>query len=448
LVFAIILMPVSVYADGANSGEEKIHAIKFEEIEPVIMERNPIIKANSNTLEGLINNRNSIEDVEEELSDTIDGLSAAINMMNDAINQIDASIKIMETLIGQQVPALPPTGAENGINGIPEAIQPADGLLPGTDYTPYATLQTLMAVKKLYEANVDTLRQNRKALRDQIVQLPNQKLELEKGILQVEMANKSIIWGAQNLYFAYGTLERQKDELERNLKLLDDQLYILEIQEDIGMVTSLDVSAVRNQREQLVLGIKTLENQIENVKGEFNLMLGQDFNTDLVIAEIPNLDESKVLEMDYEEDLETALKSSYSLKLQSYNYKIKDNSLEWAEDSGKSDEERAAELDFENAAINFEQEHKKIKLTFHKLYQNVKDKFSALEIENKNLEYQQQKYDVLNLKYDLGRVSKMEWEQGKAEYEAQMSKVETARQDLLQAWTQYNWFLRGLNFGD
>ena len=449
LVFAILLMSVPAYAADGGSAEERIYKITFEQIEPLMMEKNPTIRTSNNTLETLINSRNSIEDAEEDLDDAIDDLGDAISAMNDAIDKMDDSIGILEGLIGGQIPTSPESELGNGQDSS-EGFIGTDGEMPmppGTDYIPYATLQTLIGVRELYRANVATLRQNRNAMRDQLDQLPNQEWELDKAILQIEMANNSVVWGAQSLYFAYNALERQMDELVQNLELLDDQLRIMEMQQEMGRLTSLAVSAVRNQREQLVLGIETIENQLENLKGEFNLMLGQDFDTDLVIGDIPELAEGIISDMDYDEDVEIALKKNYSYKLQLYDYKIKDNSLEWAEDSGTSDEERAAELEFENAAINYEQARKRIRLNFHKLYQDVKDKFAALEAENKNLEHQQQKYDILNLQYDLGMISRMDWEQGKAEYNNQINKVETARQDLVQAWTQYEWFLRGLELG-
>ena len=134
--------------------------------------------------------------------------------------------------------------------------------------------KTIGYVIGLYESNIATLKQNRSILEDQLEEfdkqidkLPGQEMELDKAILQLEMANKGIIWGAQNLYLAYNSLQRQLDELVQQLELLDDQIDIMTIQEELGMVTSLDVIDIENQREQMILGIKILETQMDSLKG-------------------------------------------------------------------------------------------------------------------------------------------------------------------------------------
>lgn len=448
LTIAILMTIVPVY--GVQGDGEKMHKITFEEVEPLMLERNPTIQTINNTLEELINSRNSIKDADDDLNDAIDELNKAINGMNRAIDELDGSIKLLEGLIGN-IPPLPGAGGGSGQYGGQGPIQMADGMLPGIvpgidQILPYMTLQSLISVKGLYEMNLANLRQTRSSLRKQLDLLPNQELEIEKAILQVEMAQKSIIWGAQSLYLAYNSLERQREELMLNLKLLEDQLNIMEVQKKLGMITELDFGAVANQKEQLELGIELLENQIDNLKGELNLMLGQDFDVKLAVEGLPELDEKKVRKMDYKKDLERARRSSYSLRMQLYDYRIEENNLEWAEDSGSSDEERAAERNFENATINYNQEQKKLELAFHKLYQNVQDKYRAVKAEEKKLEFEKQRLDAVNLKYELGMASLMELNKSKADYNTQQSKVESAKQELLQAWLQYEWFLRGMNW--
>ncbi len=86
-------------------------------------------------------------------------------------------------------------------------------------------------------------------------------------------------------------MQRQRDELVQNLELLDDQIDIMTIQEELGMITSLDVIDIKNQRGQMELGIKTLETQMDNIKGELNLMLGQDFDRPLELEDTFTVDE-------------------------------------------------------------------------------------------------------------------------------------------------------------
>jgi len=444
LVIAIFITAVPVYA--AENDGKGINKITFTDIESLMLERNPVIKTTENTLEELINSRNSIEDAEDDLDKAIDQLNAAIDAMNMAISNMDNSINALTGLIGQQMQLLPGNGEENGQHWQIGFGNSAGMPLDANVIISQAMLQSLISVRELYKSNVATLRENRNALRDQIERLPNQKLEIDKAILQLEMAKNSVIWGAQSLYFAYNSLERQKGDLLQNLKLLEDQLNIMELQKEMGMITDLDVRAVKLQKEQLERGIKLLENQIDGLKGELNLMLGQDFDAELVVGEIPELDGEELSQMNYEKDLDLAKRMNYSLRIQLCNYKIEGNNLEIAEDSGSSDERRTAERNFENATINYNQEQRKVELTFHKLYRNVLDKYDALKAEEKNLEYQRQRHDFLNLKYELGMASAMELNKSEVDYNAQLNKLESAKQDLLQAWTQYEWFIRGMSW--
>ena len=158
------------------------------------------------------------------------------------------------------------------------------------------------------------------------------------------------------------------------------------------------------------------------------------------------VDEETISNMDYEDDLKLAKRNSYAIKLKDYDYRICDHDLEWTRDYGNSDERRAARRDFDNARIEFDQERKNVELVFHKAYEEVQNKINAFENQNKNIEYQQKKYDILELKYELGMVSEIEFKQGKVEYDSQKNKAETAQQELFQVLLLYEALLEGINF--
>ncbi|MBZ2173996.1 TolC family protein [Schnuerera sp. xch1] len=453
LVLAIILIAVPTYAHQVKSGK-KIHKLQFEDIETLIMERNPTIQINKNMRKNLNDNKNDIEDAIEDAEDDKEDLEDAIDQMDETIGELNQKIKELEVLKNSlDYENDKPEG--NSTNGDVNSMDDGSDTDLGSKYNNlYKALEgTIIKVQELYQSNIMTLTQNKRAMRDQledfdkeIDKLPNQKIELDKTILQLEMVNESTVWGAQNLYLGYTNLQRQRDELAQNLELLDDQIDIMNIQQELGMVTPLEVSGIENQREQMVISLETLETQMDNIKGELNLMLGQDFDTPLKLEDELDIDEEIVSDMDYEDDLELAKKNSYSLELKTYDYRIQDNNEEWADDYGNYGDYRVAERNSENATIELDQERKNVELAFHKAYEEVHNKITALENEKRNLEYQQQKYDALKLRYELEMISKIEWKQGKAEYDSQKNKVETAQQDLLQAWLQYEAFVEGMNF--
>ncbi|HZJ82300.1 MAG TPA: TolC family protein [Clostridia bacterium] len=486
LVLFIILIAVPTYAANAKSGRE-IHKLKFEDIEALMTEQSPTIRINDNTRKNLIDARDAIEDAIRDADDDREDLEDAIDEIGKAINGLNQAVNRQEALINQLLNGSLPEH-ENEDNGSGEAPEPEDKdiLDNGSEETPkpgdedmegddlddnpgkdsdegldignqelvVGTLaETIGYVIGLYESNIATLKQNRSILEDQLEEfdkqidkLPGQEMELDKTILQLEMVNKSTILGGQNLYLAYNNLQRQRDELVQKLELLDDQIDIMTIQEELGMVTSLDIIDIQNQREQMELGIKTLETQMDNLKGELNLMLGQDFDISLELEDTFTVDEKILSSIDYEDDLKLAKRKSYAIKLKDYDYRIKDHNLEWTRDYGNSDERRAARRDFDNARIEFDHERKNVELVFHKAYEEVQNKINAFENENKNIEYQQKKYDILELKYELGMISEIEFKQGKVEYDSQKNKAETVQQDLFQVLLQYEALLEGINF--
>ena len=461
LMLVLILVAVPVYAKDDN-----VDQLKFEDIEKLMNRHNPSIQVNKNLIKNLEDGIDAMEDAEddkEDLEDAIDGIDDGISMLNELIDDQTSMLEALNLslfpggegflpgedddtdtgLIGQDPDE--ENGEEDEGSGdiqLPINNQP-DGLV-------YGTLgKTIMYVQVLYEMNLQSLESNIDMLEDQLdalEKLPSQIMELEKTILQLEMANESIILGAQNLYLGYHTLVRELDGLAKNLELLEDQINIMTLQEELGMITSLDLMGLENQRDVLELAIATMESQLNNLLGQLNIMFGQDFDWELEIENTIKIDEDDIVDIDYKDDLKKARRNSYAIKIKDYDNEISDHNLWWAERYGKRADRRTAERDLENAEIELEQENKNVELTFHNSYENVQAKFSAYENAVKVLEYEKKQYEILELKYELGMISKINFKQGEAEYKSQMNKFTAVEQDLFQAWLVYEALLQGINF--
>ena len=459
LASAIMLMSVPVYAAGADSGKG-IDKVSFDEIESLIMGRNPTVQINAIALENLINSQNSMEDSEEDLKKAIEAMGDSIDGLNQLVANQTALLASLnldplpggDTPVPAADPALPEgssdtSGGDQTLPGEnpdnPDNPAPAE---PVKDPVLYNALsQTLMYVRGLYESNISTLKSSRSDLRNQLDQLPNRELEVGKSILQIEAGNKNIVWGAQNLYFAYDSLRRQRDGILQKLELLDDQIKIMEKRQELGMLTTLDIDGLRLQWEQTEFSLDQLDKQMEGLAGDFNQMLGRNFDAPLEIGNLPAVDKIKISQMNYEKDFNTAKKVNYSRKLKYYDYQIEMNNVELADKSRSSKDLEAAEEEYDRTAIEYNQESRNLEAKFSKAYADVKEKLEALDVADKSLEYAEQKYAALELKYEFGMVSQIELKQGKADYDTQRSGTEAAAQDLAKAWTQYQWFLDGVD---
>lgn len=251
------------------------------------------------------------------------------------------------------------------------------------------------------------------SLQTQIDNLEKSRDNMWKSWLQVEQGKDQTIRGAQQIYLSYYSLYEQKDNLSANLSLLQKQLSSLQLKESLGMATHLQVIEVESQIKDLNMALDQLNKGLDSIKGQLNVFLGQDFDTSLQLKEPSNLSQSKINAMDYEEDLEDALVQSYTVRLE--------------DDSDKR----------EDAERNFT-------LAFHNAYQDVQDKKKALDLERYKLANAKTKYDQAVLMNSLGLLSNLDVEGARSQYTPQVNNVDTAEQDLLQAYTAYDWMKQGL----
>lgn len=451
LVLLIILIAMPTHA-GKLVLKENQEILKLENIETLMMEQNPTIQINNNTKENLRASKHAIRDAMDDKRD----LEDAVDSMNDAIDGIKKAIKAQDEMIGG-LNEMAQIGSDLDFGGVlPDLgipIDPEEGIYEGVTgiYQGIIGSQigTLQFVKALYQSNIASLEQNRDAMEEQLKEfekLPAQELELDKAILQIDMGGKSIIWGAKNLYLGHASLERQRKEMIQNLEILEVQIDIMKVQEELGMITSLDLVGVENQKDQMILGIKTMETQMDNLKRELNIMLGQDINKDIELEDTFIVDEETISKVNFEDDLSLAKENSYSMEVKEYDYEIKDILMKWENRHGSSNSYRSARRELENVETEIKEEEKNLELSFTKLYQDLENKIVALGNERQNLEYIQEKDDILELKYELGIISKVELKQGKSEYYNQTNLVKAAEQEAFQILLQYESLIEGMNF--
>lgn len=472
LVLFIILLAAPTYASDVTA-RESIEILKFEDINTLMIKQNPTIKINDNTRRNLrdaIDALRDTKDDERDIEDAIDGLEDALDRLNQAIEGQDALIENLGLMLipggmpgqepnpgqipdqgevqdpsqgeGQVPPVLGQDQIPGQVPGMPPALDPAYQQIVG------AQIATLQSVKGLYTSNIATLEQNIESLKNQLKEfekIPARIMELEKTILQIEIGDETIIWAAKNLYLGYNSLSIQRSDLIRNLEVLDDQIDIVNIQKAMGMVTSLDLDEIKKQRQDLIFGIKTLDTQMDNLLGELNLMIDGQYNELFEFAYNFDLDEKEINDIEYEKNLELAKENSYSSKVKEYDYEIQKIYMEWEDDHGDSDSFKSARRDFENIGVELDQEEGKIELTFFQVYQELKNKLDIFNNEKDNFEHEERKHEILELKYELGMISRLEMEQGRSEYYSQNNEVETAQQDLFQIKLQYNSLIRGIN---
>ncbi|WP_165904962.1 TolC family protein [Dehalobacter sp. 12DCB1] len=157
--------------------------------------------------------------------------------------------------------------------------------------------------------------------------------------------------------------------------------------------------------------MKSIEPSVS--KQQLNILMGQDINTDLTLAQVTPVEASVLDSINYDGDLTTALTQSFDVRL------VSDDSTQY------EDAKRSLTLAFQNA------------------YQDIRAKRDALSLQQDKLTNEEENYNVMTLKYKLGMISKMALDSERYTYLAQQDEVKAAERDLLQSYTTYNWMKKG-----
>ena len=364
--------------------------VTYSDIEQLIVDNSPVIFQNEASLYALEHND-------------------AGNAVTDALWEMASQLGAMQRQLDNAAEAL-----ENAPASTPE-IQQIYGAL---------TLN-LRASSALLSSTISSVRA-------QSAQMNVAEDTIKTTKLNMEQAELQLISGAQNIFIAYNAMVRQMRDLERNLTYLEHNAQIMQLRLQLGQISELDLLSVTGQLPQVRSGIATLENEMQNMLGEFKLMLGRAFDAPLELAPLP----AAVLpeEAQREENRQKALENSYPLKL-------KEQALSEISNPGNSE---AIEKQRQAAVSARDAEVRQVLFQEDKLWRAVEDKQRlAVDAENA-LADEAQRYEAASLKYDLGTIARIDFEKAQLDYETQASAMQSAYADVFTAVLQYEWLIRGL----
>ncbi len=397
LVMSILLfgMPLSV---SASDAQDKITSLKFKELQDNILARNVLVKTSYYQ---------------------VDSTWFALDAQQEALKaQTTGQINSQKALLNKQIDAY-----KNEIEH------------------PSAT------------TDVPTLTFLKRILDDQLTQLnaiptgSNSSFEdtrtktIQKLSLIADMTGKGQVYAAQSLYLAYNDLLLNQEDLRSQLRLTQKNLDIQRLRQTLGLLTSTDVKSIELQVADLGRKLMGLAENLSSIRGDLNLMLGQDYDTTLTLQTVPEVDISKIAKMAYDEDLQTTMDHSLSVLIQANALSLKGTQLNYS--SGIAYNQ--VDVEYDSEALKLVSEKRKLVKAFDKAYQDVKDKQNDLQVVQNTLTNESKKYDLLSLKYKLDIISLLEYESGTADYQNKVNSVTIAKHNLFKAYLTYDWMLQGLN---
>ena len=291
---------------------------------------------------------------------------------------------------------------------------------------------------KTYEAQKKQLENQRDSLQQSAASLPLQGaavvMQIEDAVYQIRQADNvadQITMAAQTLLISIQNLQYSQQKLERQLASLDRNLDVMETQLSLGLVSQYQLDTVRNQRDNLALGITN-----DNLASTLALLCGYDAGTLVMPSAFAAVTEKDLKAMSYEADLEEALKNSFSIWQKRNTLRQAQNVYDDSYDSSVYAVQSARE------ALAAEQES--VESAFASTFQSVQDSRGTLQAAQTAEQQAELDFKTSRLQYERGMLSRLDYLQAQDTLENAKLDVQTAELGLVSAFNQYEWAKRGL----
>lgn len=395
-----------------------VYTIKFEKIEQLVHDNSITVMANEETL------------------DSIETMSYA---------EVDILLKMARSQLESAVSTLNSTSA-----ALDEAISPLDSIIissavdeEGNPVVSDTDKELAIAMKSYLEAQQTTISVDIITLKSEISDINSQIDTIDETIdeidtvyettrVQFESIEKQLAIGAETIYLALTSIDLQQQELQRSLASLDRTIEEMEKRYELGQISELQLLQVKNQRSGLSSTMETLKVQVKGLKTDLAIMLGYEATAVIQISDLPTINQT----INYDTDLALAIENSYTL------YTLKDNIRQASNDYEKFYTYTVHA--FESAKYAYDAGEQQLIGSFSKLYNDLGEKARLVEQEQSNLEYETRVFEAVQLKYELGMISKNTYLSAEDTYKSAQAAVTKAQNELFASQNTYEWAKKGV----
>ena len=245
------------------------------------------------------------------------------------------------------------------------------------------------------------------------------------------LAECLLVYQAQSNYISWYQGQVQQTVDEKNLELLNEQFDSIEKQLSLGLATESEMLSLREAVRNGEKAVQDDKDYLENLYERTIVLLGWKHDATPEICGISEeaFEErlARIAQMDPAADKAAAIENSYTMKS---NKKKMENSL-------SSDAK-------ENLEETIREDEQSIGAALVSAYQNVLACEAAYDLNVALEELEQDNQRRANLKYELGKISKLELLSQKIATTLAEGNVENAKLQLFQAAENYDWMLNGL----
>lgn len=251
--------------------------------------------------------------------------------------------------------------------------------------------------------------------------------DLEIKRMSYAMAEASLVSTAQTHMINYYLYQLQLQVDQKKLELLQENLRSAQTQQAVGQATEVDVlnaqESVRNGEQ----AIQSDETNIDNVHQRLIVLLGWRHDAAPEIRELPELDLTRIEEMNPAEDKAAALENNYTLRINRKKYAnaTSDDTRESLDKSIRDNEQNIG------ASLSAE-------------YQNVLSLKTAYDLAVAQASLDAKDLETAQRQYELGEISRLQYLTIQNTAETSELNQEIAALNLFQSIQTYQWAIDGL----
>ena len=353
---------------------------------------------------------------------------------NDTLDSLELSIEQLELQeqmtskqrrkVNNQVQSVNSTnlsGANEGLAAMESAIAALQEQVAAnpTDIALQANLMTLTAQ---YQSSASTLQSTAETLNSSFDQLVDAREQLDDALDDMEEGRDDLKeaveeledimrYTSAKLALTIVQLDETVELMKKQLALLDKSIQVYELQQRLGMATSIDVKAQYNSRAEVANSLADLQEQRDMIKRSLNILIGRTADTPLDVVPMQLLGAITPAETFTPElaakfvainpQMESLLDDREDLK-------------EIIEDDGDdmgSDEKQDIEYQIQAINLKLKTQREAAEDELKTMLSTINSNAETYRISIDTLELEQKNYAIAQKKYELGMISGMELQQ-------------------------------------
>ncbi len=245
--------------------------------------------------------------------------------------------------------------------------------------------------------------------------------------LEYVQIEKGLAVQAQTAMNTWYQLQHQRTSLQASRDLLAVSLAAVQSQQAQGMATYSDVLTAQQSLQEMDAQIIAMDSQIDSTRKNLIVMLGWSQDAEPEIGPMPELDLDHFAAMNPQEDLQKAYEADYTLRIDQRRF---DNATN--------------EANRQIYAQTVENDRQQIAVAVNSAYSAAQQAKNDYDEAALNLQVAETDRAAAAARYQLGLISRLEYQQAETAYVSAQADLEVKKLALLAAIETYDWTIKGV----